>query len=76
MCVGNFFGSTQDAAWEEYRTGSKKGMEMVIYVRFLPDSRAVAAVGHFPGLFAEDFSHALASIAALVLLAHAHNAST
>lgn len=24
LCVGNFFGSTQDAAWEEYRTGSKK----------------------------------------------------
>lgn len=38
---------------------------MVIYVRFLPDSRAVAAVGRFQGLVAEDFSHALASVAAL-----------
>nr|XP_055208717.1 CWF19-like protein 1 isoform X5 [Gorilla gorilla gorilla] len=25
LCVGNFFGSTQDAEWEEYKTGIKKG---------------------------------------------------
>ncbi|XP_030871591.2 CWF19-like protein 1 isoform X6 [Gorilla gorilla gorilla] len=24
LCVGNFFGSTQDAEWEEYKTGIKK----------------------------------------------------
>ncbi|ERE80425.1 CWF19-like protein 1 isoform X1 [Cricetulus griseus] len=24
LCVGNFFGSTQDAEWEEYKTGKKK----------------------------------------------------
>lgn len=24
LCVGNFFGSTQDAEWEEYKTGNKK----------------------------------------------------
>ncbi|XP_063583185.1 CWF19-like protein 1 isoform X2 [Pongo abelii] len=25
LCVGNFFGSTPDAEWEEYKTGTKKG---------------------------------------------------
>uniref|UniRef100_A0A452SVM0 CWF19 like cell cycle control factor 1 n=1 Tax=Ursus americanus TaxID=9643 RepID=A0A452SVM0_URSAM len=25
LCVGNFFGSTPDAEWEEYKTGIKKG---------------------------------------------------
>lgn len=24
LCVGNFFGSTQDAEWEDYKTGNKK----------------------------------------------------
>uniref|UniRef100_A0A5F7ZF28 CWF19 like cell cycle control factor 1 n=2 Tax=Macaca TaxID=9539 RepID=A0A5F7ZF28_MACMU len=24
LCVGNFFGSTPDAEWEEYKTGIKK----------------------------------------------------
>lgn len=25
LCVGNFFGSTSEAEWAEYRTGAKKG---------------------------------------------------
>lgn len=27
LCVGNFFGSTSEAEWAEYRTGAKKGKE-------------------------------------------------
>lgn len=30
LCVGNFFGSTSDAEWTEYRTGAKKGKEKVV----------------------------------------------
>lgn len=30
LCVGNFFGSTQDAEWEEYKTGNKKGTEIMV----------------------------------------------
>uniref|UniRef100_A0A8D0FE79 Uncharacterized protein n=1 Tax=Strix occidentalis caurina TaxID=311401 RepID=A0A8D0FE79_STROC len=30
LCVGNFFGSTSEAEWAEYRTGAKKGKESVV----------------------------------------------
>lgn len=30
LCVGNFFGSTSEAEWAEYRTGAKKGKEGVV----------------------------------------------
>ncbi|XP_062436560.1 CWF19-like protein 1 isoform X2 [Rhea pennata] len=45
LCVGNFFGSTSDAEWEEYRTGVKKapiptyvlGANDQDTVRYFPD---------------------------------------
>lgn len=30
LCVGNFFGSTSETEWAEYRTGAKKGKEGVV----------------------------------------------
>lgn len=29
LCVGNFFGSTSETEWADYRTGAKKGKEGV-----------------------------------------------
>ena len=30
LCVGNFFGSTSETEWAEYRAGAKKGKEGVV----------------------------------------------
>ncbi|XP_078240786.1 CWF19-like protein 1 isoform X2 [Pogona vitticeps] len=44
LCVGNFFGSAQDAEWEEYRTGAKKA-PIQTYILGANNSEAVC---HFP----------------------------
>lgn len=33
LCVGNFFGSTSETEWAEYRTGAKKGKEGDVALR-------------------------------------------
>uniref|UniRef100_A0A8C9FML6 CWF19-like protein 1 n=1 Tax=Pavo cristatus TaxID=9049 RepID=A0A8C9FML6_PAVCR len=41
LCVGDFFSSTSDAEWAEYRSGAKKGKEGAV----TPRSKCIGVLG-------------------------------
>lgn len=41
LCVGDFFSSTSDAEWAEYRSGAKKGKEGAV----IPHSKCIGMLG-------------------------------